>query len=248
MGLIPLLLLVSHTVCAQLKLYPGGASRPFFAIATIGTRATNCDDCTFLVPLPFAFPFGSRSLTSVVFSSNGNIKLSSDTVANDCCATPLNSVSSASPLVAVQNSDLLPTTAYSVIIQTPQAHSQSFAGYYCYTASCIFSWENTALYSFTGCRINVQAELYASGVIEIRYGSTFGCVGIQRSFAAGIMDNSQGVAVPFSVNCVAANGVCTASSAANALMPNNVGIRFSKSYFSCSHEQPQVLPVPLIGR
>jgi hypothetical protein len=107
-----LMLVVTLVGISALSVYPGGASRAFSAISGIGTRATDCDDCSATVAMPFTFRFGTLALTSVVITSNGNVKLSADDESSDCCGgVPLDTSTFGYPRVAVQSTDLVATSA-----------------------------------------------------------------------------------------------------------------------------------------
>ena len=105
---------------------------------------------------------------------------------------------------------------------------QGYVYYYCYSQSCIISWERVSVYSSTYrglCLLSAQVEMFASGAIEIRYGSQSCPYGIVQNFEAGIQDNVQGIAVPMDLSCTTTSGICASSTVVQ--YPSNVGARFS---------------------
>ncbi len=95
--------------------------------------------------------------------------------------------------------------------------------------SCIFSFETIYFTNeMDSGYISAQAELFASGAVEIRFGQ--GSEIITNSFAAGVQDESQSLRAPVVLGGCSSTGVCTA----NQPFPSNQGLRFQCTCLSQS--------------
>ena len=73
------------------------------------------------------------------------------------------------------------------------------------------------LHGLPNKHITAQAELFANGDVELRYGQ--GSSPIGDSFVAGIEDDAQGIYAPVSFASCSLFGICSA-------YPANQGLRF----------------------
>jgi len=117
-------------------------------------------------------------------------------------------------------------------------HSHAQGGavvHQCSTSSCVVSFQGvpTRLPNGTaGPVLSAQAELYASGDVEIRFGT--GPASVPQTFACGVQIGAVGVSATASLpGCTDAMGLC----GLGGIYPSQQGLRFSCEFLNqlCFH-------------
>ena len=94
----------------------GGPSRSFVSLATLGTSNLHCDDCYYLLPLPFQFQFAALKTSAIVISSNGVINLNGSDTNTGCCEPiPISKSSYPYPRIAVAQTALSTNKTVSIV-------------------------------------------------------------------------------------------------------------------------------------
>lgn len=205
------ILLFPAKVEAQLNYYPGGFSTTSGTYTDLGTSGTvisvaNSDDA-FSGPLPigFTFNFNGAPYDSFVFSTNGFIKLGSDTPSRHFLFTshaqpPANGpfTATTSPAPAAKDTSMLFAFGQDLYAGTNASEFRYFTSGSPGTQVCTIQWKNVkdklqASVAGLWDTINFQIKLYeGTNVIEYVYGKWTSTVSVSaaRFSAVGIVGKS----------------------------------------------------------
>ncbi len=185
--------------------------------ASLLTGVSSCDDCTEAVPLSFSFPWFGNNLTSITVSSNGAIIMDASTGSLCCSAWALDDgQAGGAPVlttpvdrISVAQEDLDPAGMNVWMLDTG--------------VSMIISYEAVSWFPgpATGS-VEAQAELFANGAIEIRFGAI---VTAGNDFVCGTTSSQGGVAVFTSAGSVLPE-FNTFGQTTGGVAPQNTGVLF----------------------
>lgn len=207
---IAALLLCAGVASAQYLVTP--ATTPYAPIGSAPTAVLmatldGCDDCVETVPLSFPFPWFGQALTSVNVTSNGAIIMDGGTGSLCCGALPLSDTSVSRISFAQEDLDPFGTGT---------------TWYLDTGISMIISFEGTSFFPGPASGgMEVQVELFITGDIEIRYGTSNA---LTNNIAAGISDPAGQVSPNSILPEFSADGVTT-----GGVVPQNTGVRFVTS-------------------
>ncbi len=221
-----------------------GPLKRFASIASVGQKLFNntCSSCEVAISLPKPLQFGSRTVTSILVSTNGVISLDTGVAAGwSAGMTQITAGSSAVPRVALIQTTLLEygnTSIVSEIIcvlyvcvcvcvcvcisSLTLLSPKSGIYYLCDATSCTISYEDAVFGTNINGPVSAQVEMYAGGEVELRYGSQ---PQSSNMFVSGIQDDVQGVNAPSLFAGCNATGMCATDLLVS--FPANQGLRLS---------------------
>ncbi|NRA94587.1 MAG: hypothetical protein HRU14_00105 [Planctomycetes bacterium] len=203
----------------------GPATAPYASIQGVPGAAqllivSGCDDCVETVPLSFAFPWFGTNLTSVNVCSNGAIIMDGNTASLCCSAWALdNGQIGGTPVyaqqvdrISVAQEDLDPAGMNVWMLDTG--------------VSIIISFEAVSWFPGpTTGSVEAQVELFANGVIEVRFGTI---VTAGNNFVCGTSSDQGGTVVFTSAGSVLPEFNAVGQTT-GGIAPQNTGVLFQPS-------------------